>query len=307
MKSLSSLLAAESRDADLWIAASGYESRCTFASEHVAPQGAKLALAFEGTTGNVRSRSDKVFSQLSFRSELVKPDDARAVRQIVLTYVRSANARSLAVDFSSMTRAWMWGLISEAWELLARNEIDTLDLLYSPARFAPPPLELPPPTSIGPVPGVSSLIQVPSDRLALVVGLGYEADRALGLLEYFDPSAATFFYADPGSAEDYLASVKRANHSLFHSISVDNLVPYDLSDWVATASKLEGVMKYFRQEHRVLCIPMGPKPFAAIAAVVALELGDIALWRVSNSGLENGLDRMPRGDVMAVRIRQLPG
>ena len=142
----------------------------------------------------------------------------------------------------------------------------------------------------------------PGKQVALVVGLGYEMERALGLFEYLDPAVARFFYEDPGAAAEYLEPMRSANSTLFNRVGAGALIPYPLDDWEATLAVLEGVFGFYRQSHGVVCVPMGPKPFAVLACVLALELGDIHLWRVGSTGDATELGRDPRGDVVCAQV-----
>lgn len=302
MKRIRMVQSHEVAGATVFIAASGYEARATFASRVVQPAGQRIVLGFAEAGGHQRIANDRFFASARFEPVVVTGDDALTPRRVLKSFVGESSIDSVAIDFSSMTRSWMWSLIAECWSLFESGRLHRMLLCYAPAAFAPPSELLPPPRTIGPVIGVAPRVHVLSESIALIVGLGYEMERALGLVEYVDPAEARFFYADPGSAAEYLTSMRTANATLFKRVGLETLVPYPLDDWTSTVAILEGVFGYYRQAHRVLCVPMGPKPFAAIACVLALEMGDVALWRVSSTGDSVELPREPRGDLLCAEI-----
>lgn len=294
-------------NADIFIAASGYETRSTFASEQARPLGMRLALSFVDGATTQHFKNDATFRRLGFEITPFGGGDSVALRGRLRNLIRDAgHPTSIAIDFSSMTRVWMWSLFAECWQHLATGAISRLVLGYTPAAFSPPTTVHRPPRSVGPVRGVLPSTKSPNDRVALLLGLGYEAERAQGLIEYLDPAVVRCFYANPGSAPEYLTPLEEANAHLFDRPDPNVVIPYPLHDWAVTTAILDQVCSYYRQDHRVLCVPMGPKPFAALACLLALEYRDIALWRVSTNTDEVLADRVPRGDVFCAEVALQP-
>src|SRR5207237_63415 len=118
--------------------------------------------------------------------------------------------------------------------------------------------------------------------LALIVGVGYEPDRALGVFDSIECSASLVF-VPIGPDPRYLADVLTANQPLLDVVGQQGRVDYDLNHPLDVMQKLASVCGGLVNDHRIIVVPMGPKIFALCTLLVAWNLQFAAsVWRVSS-------------------------
>jgi hypothetical protein len=172
---------------------------------------------------------------------------------------------------------------------------------YTPYKFARPNRPIPN-EIIGPLPGFSSL-QAPSRDIALVIGLGHTAKRGLGLLEYVDPSLAYAFYTDPAFDSRYLNTIRKSNEDILELLEpAGRVLTYPAADLESTYSMLASMVMGLRTQYRVILAPIGPKPFALLSLILASQLDNIDVWRVSSGPQETPVDRHPNGMTIILKV-----
>jgi hypothetical protein len=156
---------------------------------------------------------------------------------------------------------------------------------------------------MGPVKGFSGL-DLPDRKSALLIGLGYEKGRALGLAEYVEAAETFAFYANPALDSAFLGAVLQNNQSLLDSLGPDRVFTYPLADLRATAAKLGSLALGLRsQSYRVILAPQGPKPFTFLCFLLATQHDGFDVWRVSAGTSGKTYDRPPIGEVLVCRAR----
>ncbi len=196
----------------------------------------------------------------------------------------------VVVDISSMSRPMIADVISA---MIRWGRSVVIDFLYSPASFsAPPPLGAPQIYS-GPVtPEFAGWTVSPELPLAAVIGLGYERGRALGVLEYLEPSVAWIFTPTVRDGiEDqprFDEAIKATNVELLELVPEDQYLSYDVSAPFQCFESLESLVYGLSSKARVLLAPFGPKIFALIALLVAEQhKPHVTVWRVSGGQSED--------------------
>jgi hypothetical protein len=121
----------------------------------------------------------------------------------------------------------------------------------------------------------------PERPTALVIGLGDESDRALGLVNYIEPAVTVAFLADPALDEKFLVAAGEANQPLLQMLGEEQIVRYPLAGIRVTAALLESCCLGLLKEHRIILAPLGPKPFALLSMLLASVHTGIEVWRVS--------------------------
>src|SRR4029450_13259183 len=92
-----------------------------------------------------------------------------------------------------------------------------------------PPSEYPANRVVAPVAGFAGNT-LPDRPTALILGLGYEKDRAIGLKDHLDPQLTILFYADPANDPRYVPQVLTVNGDLVREVGEDCLFTYPFSD-----------------------------------------------------------------------------
>jgi hypothetical protein len=287
---------------DGFIAASGYETRATYAFNTLPVEriSRKIAFGFSDRTGGRRRINDAIFD--SGNVDIIPTDGnsasaAKAQTAALLHDIASESPR-IFVDYSSMTRSWYAGIIEAVAAAPGKASV-TCVFGYSPASFTPP--SRPAPNAIaGPIAGFCSL-DIPDKPSALVIGLGYERERALGIFEYVDPGVAFAFYTDPAIDERYTACVVRNNHALLNALGPDRVFRHPLSDLQRASSLLVSLYSALSEDYRVILAPLGVKPFSLLCLLLASRFLDIDVWRVTPGQRGPIHEREPAGPILMLR------
>lgn len=291
---------------DLIVGASGYESRATFIPSELQNLGVaatrKVALTFPDRVTLSRPANDAQFAQLGYT---ITPADGNspAVIQAVLRDTLSEVGRrtwNILIDYTSMTRVWYAGVL----DLLRSSPIgcDELNVYftYAPSEFSAP-VESAPNAHVEPIPGFAGLA-LPDRQTALIIGLGYERDRAIGLTEYVEPAEIFAFYADPPLDQRFLDAVLENNSDFLARLGEERTFTYPLDDLRVTAAKLSSLCGILTESgYRVILAPLGPKPFAFLCFLLAAQYRQLDVWRVSTGTGGATYDRVAIGRTLICR------
>jgi len=290
----------------IFLAAAGYESRGPHAAERLLPKAndiEKLTFGFAENKAAARILVERKFASLGFR--LI--DDVPSASGLQLTQILSDKLRSssgkqfrLIVDYSCMTKTWYGAIVRHLFDIKDNDTPIETYFVYSPARFAPP----------GP-PGVNKIagaisgfghLSSPLKPSALILGLGYEAVRAMGLRDYIDPEVTIAFYTDPALDQKYRAAVARNNSGLLTTLSPNVIFRYPVADLDYTNALLQNVALGLRDQYRVIVAPLGPKPFCLLSLILSAENNGIDVWRVSLGEEITPQERVAAGMVLIYRL-----
>ena len=175
-------------DVDLCLVACGYESRArAFASLYGFEESERLALAFPGQQLLSFAENERAFRARGFAIETIH--DTEIVSTVSAHLGRHVGKQDSAevrmfVDISSQSRSRL-AFILEAISRVAGNATVRVFFGYTLAQYLPPPLGRVPNVGIGPVSDFfAGWSPDPELPVSLVLGLGYEPDRAMGAVEY---------------------------------------------------------------------------------------------------------------------------
>ena len=271
-----------SQKIDLFVGASGYESRAVYACSRLdlSVVKARVAFGFADRKTPQRQQNDEIFKRANVEIVSTSGDSCQLVREYLQKSFEALewdNVR-VFVDYTSMTRSWYAGAI-EALESVRNKKCRECIFSYSPAIFTSP-REATPNSLVGPLPGFCGL-DVPDKPSALIIGLGYERDRSLGLFQYVDPAVSFAFYTDPVLDPKFLDVVKSNNATLLSILPKSNIYTHPLSDLQRTGDLLLSLCAALRDDYRVILAPLGVKPFSLICLLLARRFRDLDVWRVS--------------------------
>jgi hypothetical protein len=179
-----------------------------------------------------------------------------------------------------------------------------ITVLYSVAEYLPPlQIELDF-LDFGPLEGFGGWTTSPENPTALLLGLGYETDHAVGALEYLDPSV-TFAFFPLGADDHFEKSVSVANAAFFDLVSPDRIIHYPVMSPYQTFWQMRSLLLSLRGSARSVIVPMGPKIFCSLCLVCQRLFGDeISVWRASGHSLENARDAVASGSFTGYLIRR---
>jgi len=284
------------------VAACGYETRARYLPELFTEQATKrLACRFSHQRCFAYQDNEEFYKAAQY--SFVDATDAAftdALRDSLSSALTSTEQAHFFVDISSQSRARLAGIIT-AVEALAAGRKILVTFGYSIARYTTP-FELEAPNvEIGPIsPRFAGWTSDPERALELIVGLGYEQDRALGAFEFLEPARA-WALMPTSQLTGYRRALRKANALLLQSIDPNRVLEYDVSDANATFAKLRSLAIHLSRSSNVVFLPCGPKILALLALLVATEREEIAVWRVSAGVQETPTDRKPSGHCVFVQ------
>ncbi len=287
---------------DLLLAASGFEARATYGSEKalaVASFKQKVALGFPDRQTGSRQDNDKKFSKLGF--ELIQGDSSSQlpVRDVLTRALNESAGTSsvfrVLVDYSSMTKTWYAAVLNWVRDFDSANFNIEVVFFYSCSSYSDPQ-SVAPNAYAGPIEGFSSLAS-PRSPTALILGLGYQSDRAVGLVEYLEPDETHLFYTDPASSKEFVTAVLKNNKDLIDALGEERVFSYPYSNLRTTSLLLSSLALGLAKTHRLILAPLGPKPFSLLCLLLAYEhIDSIDVWRVGSGAQGQTYPRKPSGE-----------
>lgn len=289
---------------DLAICASGYERRASHAACQLRNVRIRRKSVFGFLDRRVLSRqsNDRVFKQLGYKSNEVDGHDPGPLTELFLEVVRTAGSPlRVLVDYSCMTRVWYASLIQTLRNLDVNRNIE-LYFVYSPSSYAEPQ---PPGTNrfIGPISGFCQL-ELPHRETALILGLGYEKERAIGLVDYVEPKETYAFYTDPALEPQFVRTVVKNNHDLLLDLNRAGpgyVIRHPLANLTRTNALLAALCSRLSDSYRVILAPLGVKPFSLACLLMSIRFRGVDVWRVSAGSQGPPIDREPLGPILTLK------
>jgi hypothetical protein len=173
-----------------------------------------------------------------------------------------------------------------------------IDFVYSAARYSDPPRLLGQNRNVGPLPGFAGWTE-PALPLTVVVGVGYERNKALGAVRYLDPEE-TWAFVPTGHQAKYTRKIDKANSHLWDIIPVSQRIEYSVWRPFDCLVTLESFVCGAMRESKVTLLPFGPKTFALCSLLVACIHTEVPVWRVSSGHEGEPTDRIPNGKVVGL-------
>lgn len=266
---------------DFLIYAVGYEARSRFVASRFAKQ-AEHVIAFVFSECQELSFSEN----LAYASEVGAATFYNAeqlgtqIRVTMKEKTASLDGKRILVDVSSMSRTVLSAVLAQLLDddLYLGAEIA---IVYAVADFSEPTSFDFDFLNFDPMDDFSGWTKSPELPLAMILGLGYEADHALGAVEYLDPSA-TFCFFPKGNDTRFADAVEVANEPLISQVKPSRVVRYPVDDPLHTFSLLSSILQSLLESARFVLVPMGPKIFVALCLVCQRIYGDeVSVWRAS--------------------------
>lgn len=290
--------------ADLVIVACGFESRSRALSEKLLFKTARrFALNFNHSQELSYNKNRKRLIELGY--EFVDIEDENLAEWLLIEIERASektNERPLNVfiDISSQSRTKLAQLI-EGLARAGSSHTIVAHFGYSIAKYSSPSQSPSPTVALGPVsPYFAGWSTDPELPLSMIVGLGYEQDRAVGAVEYLEPTSVWAFL--PKSAEpEYENALVQANKTLLEQVEASRRIEYAVEDPNATFAILMPLVRRLSATSTVMLLPSGPKILVLLTLLIACTTRSISVWRASSGQQEPAVDRIPSGRQIFVR------
>jgi len=290
---------------DAIICCAGYETRARYAISTLSPAAKyKVVLVFEGDKSDNLVTNREFFETAGYRLIPAVPSQIDIVLKDVVQNVNALQKDdlSLCVDISSMNRKLIAQAVYSAAEVADQvGRSLTVDFLYSLAEYSDPGAPGRPICHRGPViPEFAGWSDQPGDPCVAIVGIGYEADLALGTIEELEASEIWAF-RPTGHDPRYDIAIDEANKGLFDLIPSGHIFKYSITEIFELFLHLESLVAGTLQSERPVLIPLGLKMFALCSFFVALQhFPNVAVWRVSAGQFAEPVDRIPSGAIQVI-------
>lgn len=195
---------------------------------------------------------------------------------------------NIVVDYSCMTKSWYYTIILYLKEKKLDINSITVFFTYTPSKYSKPQLPKTN-TEIAPLPGK---YVVPTDKpKALIVCLGYEQNKAQGIIEHLDPKICFIYYSKPALDKNFVETIELNNKDILEKDN--NVITFPLEDLIFLEKDLTALYYSLRNEYSVIIAPLGPKPFSFISMLMSIKYNDIDIWRVGSGSDINMYTREP--------------
>jgi hypothetical protein len=135
-------------------------------------------------------------------------------------------------------------------------------------------------------------IETTNKKVALLVGLGYEEDKALGLYEYFQNDSEDI-YLFITKNKGFFEEVLKSNRHIIELVNEHNIIYYELENINPLINTLDSLINYLVvQNYRVVIAPIGPKIFNLISLIVNLYHNEITTYRLSDGSKSIPIDKI---------------
>lgn len=291
---------------DLFICASGFETRSTFQASYISNVGRKICIGFDNEKDNLeRKKNDDFFIKNNFEilncsvEENISKNIGALLKDIEMMLADSKELK-VFIDYSSMTKNWYSYLLLGMFNLKKRSNLN-IYFGYSHAEYVKSSISNTLNRIVSPLFGYCNL-SLPSSPTSLVIGLGNEPNRVFGLIEYFD--AIPFIFRTDGSFNpNYKIEIESISKDILNEIPIKNVFEYPVNDLLYTHYILENLCKELLQTNRVIITPCGPKPFTLISLLLSLKYENtIEVWRISPGVKLPIVNRKPNGNISVLKI-----
>lgn len=294
------------KEYDLFVGAVGYERRSRHALEKLQTSGRLLAkvIGVMFAANKILDFETNTQAFVDSGAEIIDIGKLRDTLELALVECEVSEVKCL-VDISSMTREQMATIVSCIRDFVSREKIEiVLDFVYSVAKFTEPVGEFGPVGFHGPVlPEFGGIDFDQKLGINLILGLGYEVDIALGVLETMEPDRVIVFVPN-GFDPRFHSEVIKANSRLFAGIAHNRVIQYPVYGPVQTFNLLAGLCAGLDDAYRTVLVPFGPKIFSLMCILLnIMSDGRFPVWRVSPLDMTEPRLSEPDGELVCVRTR----
>jgi hypothetical protein len=201
------------------------------------------------------------------------------------------------VDITVMSRHRLATLILMLLRGLTQGSSITIS--YTPSKYIKPDQETSPIRLVGDITmDLGNYLGDLSLPTSLILGLGYEKDKALGVCNYLDVHN-TFLFIPVSDEERFEKSVRTNNNILIQSLQPEKTFTYKVESPYTTYLDLKSLLLSLIDNSRPLLVALGPKILSAVSVIIGHELHPrVPVWRVSSEHHEKPKDRPSSGKII---------
>ena len=225
--------------------------------------------------------------------QLVISDNSQIYDLLDLEFSKfSKKGINIIIDYSCMTKPWYYSIILYlSKKVLCVNKINAY-FTYTPSKYSEPK-DPKPNSEIAPLPGK---YVVPTNKpKALIVCLGYEQNKAEGIIDHLDPKISYIFYTKPALDGEFVKTLEVNNKNVLDGAQ-EKIITYPFDDLLYLERELTSIYYLLKDKYSITIAPLGPKPFTFIAMLMSVKHNDIDIWRVGSGSDINEYEREPFED-----------
>ncbi len=214
------------------------------------------------------------------------------------------DACRIFIDISCFTRFRLAAIVHAMFNAAMSRTSDLIvDFVYALAKFEKPSSETRPNIIVGPAHyAFAGWSQGGHSSTAAVLGLGYEQDQAMGVVEYLQ-AGEVWAFTPNSPVSEYRPEVRKANDLLLSEIAPNHVIEYDVCSPASVIATLESVVRGLGDDQSVVLVPFGPKIFVLCSLILGAIRQDVAVWRVSQGSRIEPHDRVPSDVRAGVRLK----
>lgn len=289
------------------VCTSGYEERSIFfAKKYFKNFDYRYVLGVDSFQESpIRKSNDLFFKKNRFVFQIEKEYNSKKIVEILKEILNSYGNSNIEIfiDYSSMPRLWYAEVLNffKSIEIIPKI---SLIFIYSESKFISPSKEPSYNHYVEPIKGFTYL-DTPDRPTALIIGLGYEKSRPLGLKEYFDASKVVLFITSKDSNSEFYFEVEKNNRDLIDLVTSKNpndIFYYPTDNIKVLFFEIERLIEVLEKNYRLIIAPCGPKFFTLCSLLVSFRNIEIDVWRVSSGENRIPENKIPTGNLLSLKI-----
>ncbi|EIV1853394.1 hypothetical protein ACHELK_003149 [Vibrio vulnificus] len=289
---------------DLAIVGLGYESRAITTCNSVKDNlNSIIAVGYREHTSAYSYKSNYSFYQ-ELNANIIEENDQELFKKLhsIINTDWANRQINCLLDITVMSRTRLATILMLLMENLKKGS--TIRICYELAEYSSPSKEISPIRKIGPI--IESLsgsmgdIELPS---SIVLGLGYELGKAIGISNYLDTEQQ--YLLIPKSIDSrFEDDIYSNNKSLIESTSKNCIFEYDVCNPYVSYLNLRELLIAISEVSRPIVVPLGPKILSALCVILSKEMDySLPIWRVSSEHNEVPVDRRSSGHMYELSLR----
>jgi hypothetical protein len=208
--------------------------------------------------------------------EISSNDGERVVEFLeTITSTLRQNELCILIDYSCLTKRWYASIINYLYLKEISCERINVYFAYIPVSYSEP-RKLAFKRDLNVILKDPIYINSNITQKALVLGLGYDVEKAEFLIHKVKPAIIYYFFSQPAFDERYTAKVLDLNNRLIHN-KTGNLIPYPMSDMDKTVELLTRLVLDLRLNYQVVLASFGPKLLTLACLLLFARFPDIEI------------------------------